>query len=291
MNDETFTFNNFHINLSLKEENIYVKFTDNIKFISYDNLLKKSDLNLNFTLTEIHQIMIKCFNQDDNSTIEIIVNENILKIIFNALIGGILKINFEIELKEKILFNDLQLTTDLNRMEYNCSYLMQKFDELSSYIEKDKEENKLLMDLLSNAEIFLGATHMKGHLFIPINITEIELDDNYIILYWHKLSKFYCLKKIVFTNLNVKFDEFELQSLEEIEIYGCETTSISGIQKNRNLKKITLSRLSNLSQYDFLLYIKECKKITNLIINSCDKFDMNDIQLYCQLNNIQLDFS
>lgn len=291
MNVETFVFNNFYINSLLNEETIYIKFIDNIKFIVYDILLKKSDLDLNFSLSEIYQIIIKCFKQEDNSTIETNVNENILKIRFNALIGGILNIIFEIELKEKILFNDVQLTKDLNRMEYNCSYLMKKFDELSSYIEKDKEENKLLMDLLSNAEIFLGANHNKGHLFIPINITELELDDSYIILHYHKLSKFYCLKKLVIINLNVNFDDFELQSLEEIEIHGSKTMSICGIQKNCNLKKITLSGLSNLSQYDFLLYIKECKNITNLIIKSCDKFDMNDIQLYCQLNNIELEFS
>lgn len=291
MNVETFMFDNFYINSSLNEETIYIKFTDNIKFIVYDSFLKKNDLNLNFTLPEIYQIIVKCFKKEDNSTIETILDENILKIKFNALIGGILNIIFEIELKEKILFNNVQLTTDLNRMEYNCSYLMQKFDELSSYIEKDKEENKLLMDLLSNAEIFLGANHKKGHLFIPINITELELDNSYIILHWNKLSKFYCLKKLIITNLNIKFDQFEIQSLEEIEIYGSETTSISGIQKNQNLKKLTLSGLSSLSQYDFLLYIKECKKITNLIVKSCDKFDMNDIQLYCQLNNIELEFS
>jgi hypothetical protein len=286
---DTFEINNFSVITSLSEKNIYIKFLDNINFIIYDSNVDQQVLYLNFALPEIYQIIMKCFKKEPNFTINVIHESNILRLLFTAVIGGMLTISFEIQLNEKIMSNDAQLTVYFNKLEYKCNILSQKIDDLTINIEKCKEENKLISNILSHSEIFLGDSTIKGIVNIPINSTEIVIDKQTI--YWDKLSRLYCLKKIQFVNVNVFFKEFSIPSLEEIEIIGNETIDISGIQKNTNLKKITLNGVSNLVHTNFITNIKECSNLKHLIIKSCEQINSSDIYIYCQLNQIELDIS
>lgn len=284
---DTFEINNFSVISSLNEKNIYIKFLDNINFIIYESNVDQQGLNLNFALPEIYQIIIKCFKKEPNFTLNIINNTTILCLLFNCLIGGMLTITFEIQLNEKIMSNDAQLTIYFNKLEYKCNILSQKIDDLIINIEKYKEENKLITNILSNAEIFLGDSSITGFMNVPINSIEIEINNPSI--YWNKLSRLYCLKKIKFININIFFKEFSIPSLEEIEIIGNETSDISGIQKNINLKKIILYGMSRLTHSTFITNIKECCNLKQLIIKSCKQINSIETQIYCQLNQIQLD--
>jgi len=286
---DTFEINNFSVITSLSEKNIYIKFLDNINFIIYDSNVDQQVLYLNFALPEIYQIIMKCFKKEPNFTINVIHESNILRLLFTAIIGGMLTISFEIQLNEKIMSNDAQLTVYFNKLEYKCNILSQKIDDLTINIEKCKEENKLISNILSHSEIFLGDSTIKGIVNIPINSTEIVIDKQTI--YWNKLSRLYCLKKILFVNVNVFFEEFSIPSLEEIEIIGNGTMNISGIQKTTNLKKIILNGASNLLHTNFITNKKECSNLKHLIIKSCEQINSSDIYIYCQLNQIELDIS
>lgn len=286
---DTFEINNFSVISSLSERNIYIKFLDNINFIIYESIVDQQVINLNFALPEIYQIIIKCFKKEPNFTLNMIPDTHILRLLFTAIIGGMLTITFEIQLNEKIISNDAQLSIFFNKLEYKYNELGKKIDDLIVNTEKYKQENKLILNILSNSEIFLGDSSITGFINIPINSTEIEINNQ--MIYWNKLSKLYFLKKIKFTNININFQQFLISSLEEIEIIGNETCDLSGIQQNINLKKIILCGMSNLTHTNFISNIKECSNLKQLIIKSCEQINSIETLVHCQLNQIQLDIS
>lgn len=290
---ETFEFNNFSVISSLCERNIYIKFTDNINFTTYESTLDQKELRLNFALPEIYKIMKKCFQKEEHYNVEVIANSNLLRLIFTALVGGILSINFEVQLREKIMSNDAQLTTSFNKMEQKCTYLSRRIDELQQTLEQCQTENRLMIEALSNAEICLGirTSGIMDILNISLNVVQLEVNSTYTTIYWSKFKLLFNLKKIKFSNINIDFQTFLSKSLEEIEIIASETTSLSGIEKNKKIKKIKLHGLINLSHTNFMPYIKECKNLKHLIIQSCRQINIVEIQTYCQTNRIQLDIS
>jgi hypothetical protein len=294
---ETFEFNNFSVISSLCERNIYIKFTDNINFTTYESTLDQKELRLNFALPEIYKIMKKCFQKEEHYNVEVIANSNLLRLIFTALVGGILSINFEVQLREKIMSNDAQLTTSFNKMEQKCTYLTRRIDELQQTLEQCQTENRLMIEALSNAEICLGIRDQNNYILyihnISLNVVQLEVNSttNWTTIYWSKFKLLFNLKKIKFSDINIDFQTFLSTSLEEIEIIGSQTPSLSGIEKNKKIKKITLNGLINLSHTNFMPYIKECKNLKHLIIKSCGQINVVEIQTYCQTNRIQLDIS
>lgn len=289
---ETFEFENFSVISSLCERNIYIKFSDNINFTTYESSLDQKELRLNFALPEIYQIIKKCFQKEEHFNVTISASSNLLRLIFTALVGGILSITFEVQLREKIMSNDAQLTTNFNKMEQKCNYLSRRIDELQETLEEYQSENQLMIEALSNAEIYLGHHGQNGNMFhIPLNITELEFSEYSNIVHWNKFILLFKLKKIKFTGICVYLMYFENKSLEEIEINGGQTENISGIEKNKKIKKITLNGLGNMPHVNFMPYIKECKNLKQLIMNGCRSINVVEIQTYCQTKRIQLDIS
>jgi hypothetical protein len=292
---ETFEFENFSVISSLCERNIYIKFSDNINFTTYESSLDQKELRLNFALPEIYQIIKKCFQKEEHFNVTISASSNLLRLIFTALVGGILSITFEVQLREKIMSNDAQLTTNFNKMEQKCNYLSRRIDELQETLEEYQSENQLMIEALSNAEICLGFHSSRGGITNIFNITlntlELQINNSYNNIFWNKLNLLFKLKKIKFTSICVQFMSFENKSLEEIEINEGQTENISGIEKNKKIKKITLNGLSNMAHAFFMPYIKECKNLKQLIITGCNQIDVIEIQTYCQTKHIQLNIS
>lgn len=293
---ETFEFNNFSVISSLCERNIYIKFSDNINFTTYESTLDQKELRLNFALPEIYKIIKKCFQKEEHYNVEVTANSNLLRLVFTALVGGILNINFEVLLREKIMSNDAQLTTSFNKMEQKCTYLTRRIDELQETLQVYKTENQRMFEALSYTEIYLGHYTVGGGYIQtlynhPINVSELEITNSYNTINWHKFKLLFNLKKIKFTAINVQLSLFENLNLEEIEINGNETTNLLGIEKNKNIKKINLNGLTGLSHTNFMPYIKQCKKLNHLIITRCTHINTVEIQTYCQTNRIRLDIS
>ena len=314
---ETFEFENFSVISSLCERNIYIKFSDNINFTTYESSLDQKELRLNFALPEIYQIIKKCFQKEEHFNVTISASSNLLRLIFTALVGGILSITFEVQLREKIMSNDAQLTTNFNKMEQKCNYLSRRIDELQETLEEYQSENQLMIEALSNAEIYLGfQTTWPGHCGIGsfmdiicynINTTEIKIScikhqQYHTKIYWNKLSKFKCLKKLTIeqcnmTNLKIDIydDGFSNETLEELEIdcndYQCQSyfSSLNGIEKFKQLKKLSILHSSSLN--NVIESIQKCKKLKTLTLKSCTSINTVEIQTYCHMNKIQLNMS
>jgi hypothetical protein len=137
MSTNSFEINNYRIILSLGERAIYVKFTDQVNFTTYESNLDAKELQLNFKLLDIYKLICETFDKGYNYTISI--NNGHMKLIFNLLVGGILNVNFEAILKEKIMSNDGQLTMNINKMEQRLLKLEDKICKLEKELE-DKTE-------------------------------------------------------------------------------------------------------------------------------------------------------
>ena len=64
---------------------------------------------------------------DENYQVIINVNSGIMKLVFIAIVGGFLHIQFDIMLREKLMTNDGQLTFNFTKLEHE---LAQRCDEL-----------------------------------------------------------------------------------------------------------------------------------------------------------------
>lgn len=295
---DTFEINNFSVISSINDRNIYIKFSDNINFTTYETTADQKELRVNFSLPAIYKLMQKCFQKEENYTVEITATESMLKLTFDAFVGGFLKITFEVQLREKLMSNDVQLTTNFNKMEQKCNHLSRRIDDLTGIIERYQEENRMMISALSNAEICLSYEahpancYMLNTFYVHMNITELVINGAAnTTLYWEKLSLLYSLKKITFNGIDIQFSKFQINSLEEIEIISEHTRVLDGIEKNKNLKNVSLLRLSSLTHPNFMTHIKKLKHLKNLTIISCPNINTVEIQTYCQVNGISLNIS
>lgn len=298
---DTFEINNFSVISSINDRNIYIKFSDNINFTTYETTADQKELRVNFSLPAIYKLMQKCFQKEENYTVEITATESMLKLTFDAFVGGFLKITFEVQLREKLMSNDVQLTTNFNKMEQKCNHLSRRIDDLTEIIERYQEENCMMINALSSAEICLGYTNNQSYsgcisktLYVPMNIVELVINvaPNNTTLHWEKLSLLYALKKIKFSDIELQFSKFQINSLEEIEIISSQSQyDLFGIEKNENLKNVTLNGLINLTHPCFMPHIKKLKHLKNLTIITCRQINTVEIQTYCQVNGIALNIS
>ena len=176
----TTELSNYSILTSLNERNIYIKCIDQVNFICYESNVDQKELRLQFELANIYNIINNCFKGETGYSVNFNVSSGILKLTFNTLVGGFLKINFEAILREKILSNDGQLTMNFNKIEQKYEALVKKFDKFIEKYEKTQEENLRLIDAVANAEIILsshtpGVNIFAGHIY-KINSTFIMIE-------------------------------------------------------------------------------------------------------------------
>lgn len=300
-----FEQNGYSIVTSLNERNIYIKCVDQINFTNYETNLDQKELRLQFDLSDIYNIINRCFDESEGYSVNFNVSSVSLKLTFNATVGGFLKVSFETLLREKILSNDGQLTTKINMMEQKYEALSKKFENFIEKYEKTQEENLQLMNAISNAEISLTPHNAATTCIFTYHI--FKMNSISIVLHCsvnrfnaafgeptlERICEFYQLKKLEinysrFSNLNL----MKNKTLEELKIdenTGC-FTSIEGIDHFPNLRKIEIYNApSLLNIVNVLSSFKN--NIKTIILSKCPKINVIEIQTYCQDNNIQLNIS
>jgi len=302
-----FEQNGYSITTSLNERNIYIKCVDQINFTNYETNLDQKEIRLQISLDDIHNIINNCFKSEQGYNVNFNVSSGSLKLTFNALVGGFLKLNFEALLREKILSNDGQLTMKFNTMEQKYEALAKKFEKFIEKYEDTQEEILRLMDNISNAEIILSPRIMSSvctifpdHIY-KINSTEIKIEcavnrfsNNLQEPSLDRVNEFYQLKKLTinfyrFHDLtkmkNKTIDELRINAVDEGHF-----KSILGINNFPNLRKIEFYSAPSLS--DIVKILSEYKhNIKTIIISRCPTINVVELQTYCQVNNIQLNIS
>jgi len=291
--------NNYAIILSLNERTIYVKITDQTSFLTYESNLDLKEFRLPYDLNDTFTLVQNCFNGLENHDVKMVVSCGTMKLQFNAKIGGYLKVNFEIILKEKLMSNDGQLTVNLNRIE-------QKQEKMIETFTKRLEELEEILEAVSHAEICLASSvsvnqHYNNSIeytkiTFKINITELTLQrpNSHYVFDFNKIKLFYKLKKITILNFSdstISLDMFSSNTLKEMEIQNCMMRDLVGIQNFPNLEKIIFT---NMQQYltnivSNLLPVKH--NIKHIVIKNCPKVNQTELMTYCQSNNIKLEMS
>jgi len=303
-NSSTYTLNNYSIIVSLNERTIYLKITDTVSFYQYEGNIDVKELRLNVDLQDSYIIINNCFQDLEDYSVNIGVNSNMLKLQFNALVGGFLKMAFEILLREKVMSNDGQLTINFNRLEQKLvaglSKLEQRCKELETIIEDKNSQLLDLTDKLSNAHICMihsGQSQPYHYKCLNINkVTDFTFTNNVgsfkpeLVKYLYQLEEAH-INSFYYNNFNEAKLKSNSVKILHISIQGQNHfNSLQGIEEMPNLEKLTIIQAPSLTNIPSVL--KSYKhKINYIKIQTCGQVNVVELQIYCQTNNIKLEIS
>jgi len=281
---DAFTIKNYSILTSFNKTQIYIKMMDSTNHLTYETNLDAGELRLSTTLEDAYKIITNCFAEDEGYKVVISVKSGLMKLKFHALIGGFLKLDFDVLLKEKLISNDSQLTLFMNQLEQRqetvVELLTKRCNELASLIEvQEKRFNQMesLLNLVSCAEIDL-----RLNAFFPINsqIVTIQGDTH---LKTDKIGLLYKLQKIVFTSFSfIDLSSFKNDTLREMTIESAsKITSLKGLEGFPNLEVLTVLNAPILK--DFSAIYKFGTKLKVLKMNGPP-----ELQRFCNEHKITL---
>jgi hypothetical protein len=303
---ETFSYKNYSIVASLNERSIYLKVIDTVNFLSYEGNVDLKELRVSIDLEGAYKIIINCFKEESNFAVTISVNSGVLKLAFNALIGGFLKMNFEVLLREKIMSNDGQLTLNFNKLEQQQAMaiksLTEKCNNLEGVLAKQQREFaqqiEFLRGIINGVDIFTSPSHHWSAVHqtqFTANIASTELtlsgDGNFNA---KSIASFYQLEKLT---INGFISQTNLNNVKNIKlkelILNCGNatfTSLDGMANFPNLEILTITSASGLT--NVVAILKETKhKIKTLKFQACAAVNVVELQTYCQVNNVFLALS
>ena len=299
---ETFSYKNYSIVTSLNERTIYLKIIDTINFLSYEGNVDLKELRVSIDLDGAYKIIINCFKEESNYSVYISVNSGVLKLAFNALIGGFLKMNFEVLLREKLMSNDGQLTLNFNKLEQKQAQAIDMLTKKCTDLEASVNKMQQIIDC---CQIFVSDVYTpQGHWcdlrsntqthLNNISTKEITITEHGHTI-WKNIIVFYQLEKMTIHNFTTKpnVNDFKNMTIKEL-IMNCGSngtfTSLEGIQNFPNLEILTVTSAPGLK--DVVTILKSTKhKIKTLKFQACTAVNVVELQTYCQVNNVFLALS
>lgn len=303
----SFEYNNYTIVSSLneEEENIYIKVIDKVSLMYYENTFDLQKLGVSFSLTDTYQIINKCFMKESGYKATLTISPDMITtnmtVLFEAIIGGFLNVQFDIILMEKVMSNDSQVSINFQKIEQQYLQATQTIEMLTQRLEKLES----LVEALSNAEICLhsegeiwpksNAPPLKALKIIPkhfwnINTTVIELQQ-YVKYDLSKIKLLYNLESLT-TNDTDYFDQLKSVSLKILIIKYTRCTSFNFLKNIPNLEILQLEKVENL--YDLVNVLKSYEhKIQKITIKlySNSQLSTQELSHYTLTNNITLNIS
>jgi hypothetical protein len=306
---DAFTVKNYSILTSLNERTIYMKIIDTIGFMCYEGNVDQKELRVSIALNDAYTIITNCFAEENGYVNNISVNSGNMKLKFNAVVGGFLKLEFDVFLKEKIMSNDGQLTMNFNRIEQKQDLVIQSLtkrcEELEVLMKKQHEQTNIeiqrLMDIINKMDVFVAPSHRwtnysQKQWIANIASTILELsntDDAHFVP--RNINTFYQLSKLIFRSwtAHVNLQEISNQTVSNMEIYCCghgALTSLIGIENFPNLEILTIVNAPGLT--NIVKILSENKhKVKTLKFQTCAGINVVELQTYCQVNGIFLALS
>lgn len=306
---DAFTIKNYTILTSLQERSVYMKVTDTVGFMCYEGTVDTAGLRISIALADAYVIITNCFAEESGYSVNISVSTGNMKLKFNAVVGGFLKMEFDVFLKEKIMSNDGQLTMSFNRIEQKQELALQSLtkrcEELEARLETQRaqmgKEIGRLMDIINKLEIPIAPFHRwtnNSHKQWVANIASTILDvsntdDPYFVP--RNISSFYQLQKLVFQTwvAHTNLQDISNKTVTEIEIRcggNGSLTSFVGIENFPSLEILTIVHAPGLR--DVVKTLTETKhKIKTLKFQTCAAINVVELQTYCQVNGVFLALS
>ena len=302
----SFQFNQYSVLTAVTDRTIYIKIVDTQCYMCYEGNVDIKELRLNLELADVYTLINKCFESEDEDeyTVNIGVNSGVLRLGFKALVGGFLRIQFEIMLREKLMSNDGQLTFNFTRLEQELAALNQTLVTKCNTLAR---ENVVLLERLGQIPVpialqydihngYYNATEIS---YYPANQTELELvnsnGDKRIA--FKCLVSFYQLKTFKITGCltDADFKVMQNNTLEELWLQldgqGNNITSLQGIQQRLpNLRTLTVCSAPSLRDIPTVLRSAP-HKIKKICIKSCAAVNTVEMQTFCQTSGISLEIA
>ena len=306
---DAFTIKNYTILTSLNERSIYMKITDMVGFMCYEGTVDSTGLRVSIALADAYVIITNCFAEESGYVVNISVSSGNMKLKFNAVVGGFLKMEFDVFLKEKIMSNDGQLTLSFNRIEQKQEFAIQSLTKRCEELETRLENQSLqmgaeiarLMDIISKLEVMTAPTsnwscNSQKQFIANIETNILEIHNTATSVFVPRsVNTFYKLEKLVFLNFNglTNLSNMYNKTVKEIEIRAHnqpQLTSLIGIENFPSLETLTVVNAPGLR--DVVKTLSETKhKIKTLKFQTCAAINVVELQTYCQVNGIFLALS
>jgi hypothetical protein len=291
--------------VSLNERTIYIKVNDNVNYTVYESNVELRELRVSLDLEDAYKIIIKCLDGSNRDyKVNTSVNSGTMKITFNAIIEGFLKINFDIILREKIMSNDGQLSISFNKLEQQQMMAIESLTQKCKTLEDSVNKMQQIIDCcqIFMSNIYTPAGHwcdLQTNNTTQIhNISSKEIimtDHNQTI--WKTIAVFYQLEKLTINNFNcannlVDISHFRNDNLKELIINNVANhhtfASIKGIENFPKLEILTVTNAPGLSNVAKVL-TETNHNIKTLRIQSCKSVNVVELQTYCQVNGVFLE--
>jgi hypothetical protein len=304
----TYTHGHYTVLLSQNDQTIYIKLTDTVNFMCYEGNLESSDFPKNYSLTENFTILQKCFEALNDYRVTLSTMTGNMKLQVKALVGGFVRVDFAIFVKEKILSNDGQLTLNFNRMEQKqdhavqnlvkrCEALDNRCKTLETALAKQSEEFFRVIDRL-DVLMFAPCPHrISCQSQFPIAMPKISCEELFIQnahqfgqMRLENLSIFYKLKKlkvhnfVSITNLSLLSNE----TVTELELNCASNGSFNSLEGFKNFPNLTtLTVITAPALTNVVQSLKSAPhKIKTLKFQGCAAINVVELQTYCQENKI-----
>jgi hypothetical protein len=302
----TYTHGHYTVLLSQNEQSIFIKLTDTVNFMCYEGNLESSDFPKNYSLVENFTILQKCFEALHDYRVTLSTMTGNLKLHVKALVGGFVRVDFAIFVKEKILSNDGQLTLNFNRMEQKqdhavqnlakrCEALDNRCKTLETALAKQGEEFFKVIDRL-DVMLFptqqISCQSLFPTAFPKISCEELTINaQHFNHMRFENLYIFYKLKRLKINHVYGLINNLETMSNEsvielELTCNGQSTfTSLNGFKNFPSLTTLTVITAPGLT--NVVQSLKSAPhKIKTLKFQGCSAINVVELQTYCQENKI-----
>jgi len=279
---DAFTIKNYSILTSFNGKQIYLKLMDTVTHMVYETSVDNTELRLSLTLDDVYKIVTACFGEDEGYKVGITVRSGLMKIKFHAIVGGFLKVDFDIMVKEKLMTNDAQLTLFVNQMEQRhetaIEALTARCDELQRMVKKLEET----ITAVSSAEI-----EMRVNTFVPLSTTSLSIQGD-IHLKADKIKLLFKLQKLHLTSFSlVGLATISNGSLKDLSIDAggnLKFVSLRGIEGMPKLETLVITNAASLRDLS-CVYKMSLRSIK--IVGHC-AFNMNELKTFCNERKIDL---
>lgn len=303
----SFTRGNYSIVCSLNERTIFMKIIDGQNYLCYEGNFDVKEFKLSLTLDGIYTLLCKCFADETDYHVKMSVNTGIMKLCFDALVGGFMKVETEILIREKLMSNDGQLTMNFNKLEQGIRDANVKLEKMCSEL---KQENAALRQIIDNTSVCIleafnasyGYLYLNSSCFRPLNSVSLDLINNHananVRIIFDNIKSFHALNRLIIRHHYVltNFVSWSNNSLTELSFeldnsgHSNSFTSIKGIENFPNLKTLRISGATQLRDVPTILNSVE-HKINKLVFKGCSAINVVELQTHCQTKGINLEIS
>lgn len=302
----TYRNDKYTFTISLNERTVHIKLVNNVSYMCYEGNFDATAFKLSFDIADTYELVKECIicfvkdnveedsdkNKNNNYDLTITLDNSILLLKFQCVVGGFLNVAFDLRLREKLMSNDAQLTIDFQRIE-------QKHREAIDSMTKRMNRMETILEALGNAEIcFTRPPSNQIYDIVSYPITtkilsinaqtnaanEIHVDS------FKKIKYFYQLEELTLNNCHWYDPHIHTSNstVKKLTLSACPPFGSSTFIKNfPNLQELIMIGASVDSQ--FVTTLRSIPhKIKNLDFTSVTSLNQTEMQTYCTQNNIKL---